>query len=70
VVLSGRDHTAREFDLLSRDGLAWHGLAGRDTWTRVDHPEADHTHTGDAARAALERDVIAWMRRQFAGATR
>lgn len=68
IVLSGQDHTAREFEVLAREGAAWQGLAARPTWTRIDHPEADHTHGGDAARAALEGDVLRWLQRHF-GAT-
>jgi exosortase A-associated hydrolase 1 len=67
VVLSGRDNTAREFEVLSNEGAAWHGLRDRPTWTRIDHPEADHTHGGKGAAAALEGDVTKWMQVNFGG---
>ena len=65
VVLSGNDHTAREFEVLAGDGPAWRGLPARSTWTRIDHADADHTHGGEAAAAALHGDVTRWMQQQF-----
>lgn len=65
LVLSGRDHTAREFEWLAQNGPHWRGLWHRPTWTRVDHAQADHTHSGDAAAAALESDVLRWLQQHF-----
>lgn len=65
VVLSGRDHTAREFEWLADNGPAWRGLYTRKTWTLARHAQADHTHGGDAAGALLEGELLRWLQLQF-----
>ncbi|MBI3368171.1 MAG: hydrolase 1, exosortase A system-associated [Burkholderiales bacterium] len=66
LLLSAKDHTAREFaDVISTDA-AWRGALGRARVRRVDLADADHTFSGRAQRLAAEAATLDWLR-TFAG---
>jgi exosortase A-associated hydrolase 1 len=61
-LLSGQDHTAREFEVVATQAPAWQGLVTAPRVTTVHHPEADHTHSGPEAGARLLHDLLQWLR--------
>jgi exosortase A-associated hydrolase 1 len=66
LLLSGRDLTAREFvEHASRDPR-WTALLARETLTRNDMPDADHTCSSLRARGDVERMTIEWLGHAFA----
>jgi uncharacterized protein len=62
LVLSGNDHTAREFEEACATQAAWSGALDRPTVTRYDAPTADHTFSHSAARLELDRRTANWLR--------
>lgn len=61
LVLSGNDLTAREFIEAVAADPAWRGALTHSRLTRVDLPEADHTFSASAAKAAVEQATIQWL---------
>jgi exosortase A-associated hydrolase 1 len=62
LVLSGNDHTAREFEEACATQPEWRHALGRARVTRVDVLAADHTFTANEARSAAERALLDWLR--------
>ena len=61
LVMSGDDHTAKEFGEYVALDRAWAGLVCRQSVQRVDIADADHTFSGAAGRATMERTVRLWL---------
>lgn len=67
LVLSGDDHTAREFELSARGHPVWTRALGRAAVTRVDIEGADHTFSTPGAQGALHASTLEWMTPAGAG---
>ena len=63
MILSGCDATAQEFLDCASSDPEWAGLLRRPRLTRLDLPDADHTFSQPAARAAVEEATRAWVGR-------
>ena len=63
MILSGCDATAQEFLDCAGSDPEWGGLLQRPRLTRLDLPDADHTFSVPAARAAVEEATRAWLGR-------
>jgi uncharacterized protein len=61
LIVSGDDLTAREFIDLAGSSPAWHGLLSRPNVERFDMPEANHTFSSAAWRAAVEARTLQWL---------
>lgn len=59
--LSGRDHTAREFEGVADVFAAWTGWAQRPALTQQHYPEADHTFSRRDLQDAASQALIAWL---------
>lgn len=59
--LSGKDHTAREFEGVAEVFSAWRGWAQRPGLTRQDYPDADHTFSRRDLQDASGQAVIDWL---------
>lgn len=68
LILSGRDYTAREFTEWVRGVPQLADFAARAGVTRCELPQADHTCSTAAWRAAAEHATLAWLERIRAGA--
>lgn len=66
LLLSGRDHTAREFIEQVGTDERWRACAARPWVERVDLPDADHTFSESRERLAAEQATARWLGRQFA----
>jgi uncharacterized protein len=62
LVLSGNDHTAREFEEVCAAHPAWNGALRRPTVTRYDAVDADHTFSKNQARRELDVRTSTWLR--------
>lgn len=63
LILSGQDYTAMEFlDYAAANG-DWSAQLAGDRVTRIDLPDADHTFSSVAFRAAVEDASIDWLSR-------
>jgi uncharacterized protein len=62
LILSGNDHTAKEFIDHVRSSAAWHGALARPRVQRCDMSTADHTFSEPADAQAVEERTIEWMR--------
>lgn len=62
LILSGNDHTAKEFADHVRSNPAWRGALARPRVQRCDLPTADHTFSEPADAQAVEAHTIAWLR--------
>lgn len=61
LIMSGRDLTAREFDVVCRESPRWRELTGRPnvSWARI--PDSDHTFSSSPElRRAIEA-IVAWL---------
>jgi exosortase A-associated hydrolase 1 len=61
LVLSGNDHTAREFLEYTAADPAWAGLLERPQVRRTEFDGADHTFSAIADQRALESSVATWL---------
>lgn len=61
LLLSERDHTAREFLEYSGSAYAWQGLAHASLVHRIDLPEMDHTFSSAKARDTVETHTLDWL---------
>jgi exosortase A-associated hydrolase 1 len=61
LLLSGRDHTAKEF--LEYTGMTrqWQGLLQGEHVSRVDLPQEDHTFSSAEGRARVEHHTLQWL---------
>ncbi|MFY7916847.1 MAG: hydrolase 1, exosortase A system-associated [Rubrivivax sp.] len=61
LLLSGRDHTAKEF--LEYTGMTqhWQGLLQDERISRVDLPQEDHTFSSAQGRARVEHHTLQWL---------
>ena len=62
LILSGNDHTAKEFIDHVRSSAAWRGALVRPRVQRCDLSTADHTFSEPADAQAVEERTIEWMR--------
>jgi uncharacterized protein len=62
LVLSGNDHTAREFEEACATQPVWSGALARSTVTRYDAITADHTFSSREARHDLDVRTATWLR--------
>jgi len=60
--LSGKDHTAREFEGVAEVFPAWTGWQSRAHLTVQTYPEADHTLSARALQDASTQALIEWLR--------
>ena len=67
LVLSGNDHTAREFESFARGHPAWTRALARPALSRVDIADADHTFSQPRAREALHASTLHWLVHAGAG---
>lgn len=63
LLLSGDDHTAREFADVAASDPAWRGALAQPGLTRHDLRDADHTFSDPAACHAAEQCTSAWLLR-------
>lgn len=63
LMLSGRDLTAQEFVDTTRGDARWCRVLQSDRIRRWELPEADHTFSTKAWRAAVERETSDWLGR-------
>lgn len=68
VILSGNDHTAREFEGLVASDPAWQGALSRPDVDLTRVPDADHTFSSAAWREAVEEQTLRWLARLAPGA--
>jgi exosortase A-associated hydrolase 1 len=61
VALSKNDLTAREFAAYAESDERWRGLLGRESVTRFEVADADHTFSSSRARAEFEARMLAWV---------
>ena len=61
LVLSGQDHTAREFTEYVGSNAAWRGALSRSNVQRSDMAQADHTFSAHADEQQLARQTLAWL---------
>lgn len=61
LILSGRDLTAKEFLEHVDSDASWSGLIVAGSTHRVDFPDADHTFSSSAQRAAVESETLKWL---------
>ncbi len=61
LLLSGKDYTAREFEEAVATDPAWQGAMQHIRLRRVDLPDADHTLSDEAGRAACEFATLRWV---------
>lgn len=61
LILSGDDYTAKEFIEYAVGNADWSGLLARKNAVRVDLPDADHTFSCAASRAAVENATLEWL---------
>ncbi len=61
LVLSGKDHTAREFVDYASTDAAWSGALKRANVQTLDLPDADHTLSTADARLALNAACLRWL---------
>jgi uncharacterized protein len=61
LALSGRDHTAREFEDVLANNPAWHGALAVPGLERHSAPQADHTFSRVAHADALDEHWLAWL---------
>ena len=62
--LSGKDHTAREFEGVTEVFPVWAGWQSRAHLTMQPYPEADHTLSERALQDASTQALIDWLRAQ------
>lgn len=62
--LSGRDHTAREFEAVAEVFPDWAGWAQRPGLTRQDYAQADHTFSRCSVQQDGSAAFIAWLHAQ------
>ena len=62
LVLGGRDLIAREFDLLTGNSTHWQTELQRETVSRRDLPEGDHTFSSASQRDQVADWALAWIR--------
>jgi hypothetical protein len=60
-VLSGKDHTAREFNELVAGAPRWQAVLRRSGATRLDVATADHTFSDQADERALAESTVRWI---------
>jgi hypothetical protein len=60
-VLSGRDYTAREFELAASRDKRWQQVLSREGTRRVHLPNADHTFSASKDQRDLERHCVDWL---------
>lgn len=65
LLMSGKDLTAKEFDVGSASDAAWFEAFGRPDYRRIDFPDADHTFSRSPDRAAMEHAVVTWLQQHF-----
>lgn len=60
-IMSGRDLTAREFDVVCRESPRWRELTARRnvSWARI--PDSDHTFSSSPALRRATEAIIAWL---------
>jgi exosortase A-associated hydrolase 1 len=63
LVMSGRDHIAREFDAMVAGSPAWRTLLARQRLERLDLAQADHTFSTQADKRAVAEHAIGWLKR-------
>lgn len=68
LVLSGNDLTADGFRRFCEEDSRWRAVVAGARIERLEVPAADHTFSGGAEQAALERETLAWLTRNFAAA--
>jgi exosortase A-associated hydrolase 1 len=61
LILSGRDLTADEFKDTVQNDLAWQSLLNKESLTRFDIPEADHTFSSEAMKKQVEETILNWL---------
>ena len=61
VMLSRQDYTAREFDDRTRADPGWCAALGRQSTTRLELPDADHTFSSPHAQRAAESATVCWL---------
>jgi exosortase A-associated hydrolase 1 len=61
VILSGRDLTAREFEIWTNDDASRRDLASRATTTTRRVAEADHTFSDRALQQRMIDDTVKWL---------
>ncbi len=61
LILSGRDLTADEFKDTVQNDLAWQSLLNKESLTRFDIPEADHTFSSEAMKKQVEETTLNWL---------
>jgi len=59
--LSGRDHTAREFESVAERFPDWQDWQRRAALTRLDYPDADHTFSQPALQQRSINDLLDWL---------
>lgn len=62
IFLSGRDHVAREFELLSANDDGWRRLLDSPRFCTRHFESADHTFSSAAARQSVAEATLAWLR--------
>lgn len=67
LVLSGDDHTAREFLEYAGMDAEWEGLLAQPNVSRQDMPNTDHTFSSAAARVRVETLTLTWLRGKLSG---
>ena len=61
LVIAGEDLTAKEFLESARQDPIWLGLLAQPKVERFDLPEANHTFSSAAWRAAVEHRTLSWL---------
>lgn len=61
LLLSGNDHTAKEFIEFTAMNTSWAGLLDRSNVARHDIPDADHTLSTVQSRDLVESRTLAWL---------
>ena len=67
LLMSGRDLTAREFDLFCERSEDWGGWVTQRNVARVDLPQADHTFSASGTLNTANDSLLSWLSRHFAG---
>lgn len=63
LVLSGRDYTAREFEILTSQSLPWRTALTEPRVECIALPDADHTFSTPSALQALCAATVRWLKR-------
>ena len=61
LLMSGKDLTAREFDIGSAADAAWSDAFRKAGYARIDFADADHTFSRSGDRVAMEHAVTTWL---------